>query len=283
MTATEKPPKSSVLADFRPTAGAARWGHAWAISGWALIALGGAGILGWVFNIRELLQPLATRAPLRPAAAIGLFLLGAAALGMDRGLRRVVLVLASTAGLIGLAALVELALGIPLGLESLELHPDLEVLIGAPGSVQVPFSTAWGLLLGGAGLVAAATSIRIPRGAFAVGILASILAALSLALLLAQTVGLSAGVQFGPVVGSGPLAALGLMALGLALGASAWTRDWTPATYPSWIPPAAGLASLTAVLFLWRAMIQGQQADQRALLAAAADRAEARIGRASDG
>lgn len=272
----EETPTTGDVADLRPRS-AARWRQLWAISGWSLILLGGAGILGWVLTIRVLVQPLESRAPLRPAAAVGLFALGIAALAFDRGLRRTVLGLATTAAAIGFLGLLELVTGVSLGLGALQLRPDLEALIGMPGSVQVPFSTAWGLLLGGAGLVVAVTSLKTPTGAFVVGVLASILAALSLALLLAQLLGLSAGVQFGPVVGSGPQTALGLLLLGLALGASAWTRDWTPATYPAWIPLAAGLASLTAVLFLWRAMIQGQQTDGHALLAAAADRAEARV------
>jgi PAS domain S-box-containing protein len=249
----------------------------WVLGGWSLILLGAAGILGWLFTIRVLIQPMESRAPLRPGAALGLLLLGLAARAYDRGFRRTVLVLAIAGAAIGLVGLLELVTGISLGLDALQLRPDVEALIGMAGSVPVPYSTAWGLMLGGAGLVTAVRSIKTPHGAFVVGVLGSILAALSLALLLAQTLGLSAGVQFGPVVGSGPQVAIGLLFLGLALGSSAWNRAWTPSTYPAWIPLAAGLASLTAVLFLWRAMIQGQQAEGRALLAAASDRAEARV------
>jgi len=273
---SETPPSNAEVADLR-SRGAARWQQLWVIAGWALILLGVAGILGWLLTIRPMVQPVESRAPLRPPAALGLLALGLAALAYDRGYRRSVLGLALVGGAIGFIALVELVTGLSVGLEALRLRPDLEALIGMPGSVPVPFSTAWGFLLGGAGLVTVATSLKTPAGAFVVGVLASILAALSLALLLAQTLGLAAGVQFGPVVGSGPQVALGLLLLGLALGASAWTRAWTPATYPAWIPLAAGLASLTAVLFLWRAMIQGQQAESRALLAAASDRVEARV------
>lgn len=273
---TNTPIPGAAVTDLRPGM-TARWRKLWMLGGWSLILLGGAGILGWLLTVRVLIQPLESRAPLRPAAAFGLLLLGLAARAFDRGFRRPVLVLAIAGAGIGLTGLIELVTGMSLGLDAFQLRPDLEALIGMAGSVQVPYSTAWGFLLGGAGLVTAVTSLKTPHGAFAVGVLASILAALSLALLLAQTLGLSAGVQFGPVVGSGPQVAIGLLLLGLALGASAWNRAWTPATYPAWIPLAAGLASLTAVLFLWRAMIQGQQVEGRALLAAASDRSEARV------
>jgi len=276
MTSGEIPIISGGVADLRSRS-SGPWRQLWRISGWSLILLGGAGIVGWLFTIRLLIQPVQSRGPLRPAAALGLLGLGLAALAYDRGFRRSVLALATVGAAIGFAGMLELVTGLSLGLEAMRLRPDLEALIGMPGSVPVPFSTAWGLLLGGAGLVTAVTSLKTPAGAFVVGVLASILAALSLALLLTQTLGLSPGVQFGPVIGSGPQVAFGLLLLGLALGASAWTRAWTPATYPAWIPLAAGLASLTAVLFLWRAMIQGQHAEGRALLAAASDRAEARV------
>jgi PAS domain S-box-containing protein len=276
MNTTELPAGSGDVAELRSRS-AARWRQLWIVGGWSLILLGLSGILGWLLTIRALVQPVESRAPLRPPAALGLLVLGLAALAYDRGYRRWVLGLATAGAALGFVGLLELVTGLNLGLQSLHLRPDLEALVGMPGSVQVPFSTAWGLVLGGASLVAAATSLKTPAGAFVVGVLASILAALSLALLLTQTLGLSPGVQFGPVVGSGPQVALGLLLLGLALGASAWTRAWTPATYPAWIPLAAGLASLTAVLFLWRAMIQGQHADGLALLAAASDRAEARV------
>jgi two-component system sporulation sensor kinase C len=265
------------VTETRPAAPTARWRRLWTASGWALIVMGGAAIIGWILTIRVLVQPIETRAPLRPAAALGLFALGVAALACDRGLRRTALVLGTTAAAIGLTGLLELVTGSSLGLDGLPLRPDLEALIGRPGSSQVPFSTAWGLILGGAGIVAVITGLKRPSGAFLVGVIASILGALGFALLLAQAIGFSPGVQFGPVVGSGPQAAIGLLLLGVAMGATAWTRDWTPATYPAWIPPAAGLASLTAVLFLWRAMIQGQDADARTLLAAAAERAETRV------
>lgn len=249
----------------------------WTITAWILLALGSIGVLGWVFSIPVLVQPLTSRPPLRPSAAVGLLALGIGALAMDRGYRRVAIAAASVAILIGFTALLDLATGLSLGTGSLPFGIGLASRLVLPASQALPLATAWGLLLGGVGLVAAAERLRTAAATFAVGVVGSTLVALSLALLLTQGIGFSPGVQFGPVVGSGPQVAIGLLALGVGLASSAWTRDWTPTSYPAWIPVAAGLASLTAVLFLWRAVIQGQRDDSAALLAAAAERTEAKV------
>ena len=155
--------------------------------------LGGGGDHRVDSHLRVLVQPIESRAPLRPAAALGLFALGVAALAFDRGLRRTALVLATTGAAIGLTGLLELITGTSLGLDGLPLRPDLEALIGVPGSAQVPVSTAWGLIMGGAGIVAVVTGLKRPSGAFVIGVIASILGALGFALLLAQAIGFSPG------------------------------------------------------------------------------------------
>ena len=261
MDDAERPSLQSAVAKLRSP---------WTITAWVLLALGGIGILGWVFSIPALVQPVTSRPPIRPAAAIGLLALGVGALALDRGRRRLAFGGATVAILIGFAALLDLATGLSLGPGSLPFGPSLASRLTLPASQGLPLSTAWGLLLGGVGLAAAAERLRTAAATFAVGVFGSTLVALSIALLLTQSFGFSPGVQFGPVVGSGPQVAIGLLALGVGLASSAWTRDWTPTSYPAWIPLAAGLASLTAVLFLWRAVIQGQRDDNSALLAAAA-------------
>src|SRR5262249_45132376 len=101
--------------------------------------------------------------------------------------------------------------------------------------------------------------------------------ALNLSLLVGMLLGLSHLVRLGQVAGNSPQAVLGLLALGISLSSWAWRRDWTPVTYPAWIPVAVGLGSLTVVLFVWRALVQGQRDDQTALLGAVARGTEGRI------
>ena len=81
----------------------------------------------------------------------------------------------------------------------------------------------------------------------------------------------------GTATGNVAWAALALLTVGIALASWAWHRDWTPASYPAWIPVAVGVASLATVLLLWRALIQGQRDDQQALLGAVAGGTVTRI------
>ncbi|HEV8358581.1 MAG TPA: ATP-binding protein [Gemmatimonadales bacterium] len=249
-----------------------RWRGPWAVTGWLLILLAVAGVVGWVLGIRVLVQPFLSRPPLRPAAAVGLFALGIASLAMDGGRRRVALIGAAVAIGLGAFELIQLATGLDTGLDRAVLlfQPRPNFGLPVPGTQPLSVAAALGLVLAGAALATVVSGLRAPGAAFVVGVVGSTLVALNLALLAGQLLGLSPSVQFGPVVGSSPQDTVGLLSIGLCLASSAWSRDWTPETYPGWIPVAAGLASLTAVLFLWRALIQGERDDEQALLDATA-------------
>jgi hypothetical protein len=190
MDDAERPSLQSAVAKLRSP---------WTITAWVLLALGGIGILGWVFSIPVLVQPVTSRPPIRPSAAIGLLALGIGALALDRGRRRLAFGGATVAILIGFAALLDLATGLNLG--SFRFGPSLASRLTLPASQGLPLSSAWGLLLGGVGLAAAAERLRTAAATFAVGVFGSTLVALSLALLLTQSFGFSPGVQFGPVLG----------------------------------------------------------------------------------
>ena len=249
-----------------------RWRGPWAVTGWALIILGVAGIAGWVLEVHLLVQPFLARPPIRPTAAVGLLALGVGSLGMDGGRRRLALIGAAVAIGLGGLELVQLATGIDTGLERLLslVQPHPEPGFAFSDSHPLSVAAALGLLLAGAALATVVSGLRAAGGAFVVGVVGSTLVALNLAMIAGQVLGLSPSVQFGPVVGSSPQEAVGLLGIGFCLASSAWSRDWTPETYPGWIPVAAGLASLTAVLFLWRALVQGARDDQVALLDATA-------------
>lgn len=254
------------------------WRGPWAPTGWLLFVVGGLGVTGWLLSIPTLIQPFVTRAPIQPLAAIGMVALGMGALAIDRGRPRVALIAAVIGMVIGYAALLQLVTGHDLGLAGLVLRRsvDLQTLPTAPKIL--PVASAFGFLLGGGALALIAARLRAPTaGAFAVGLAGATLVALNLTLLVGQVLGLSQGLQFGRLAGSSPQVALGLFALGLCLASWAWSRDWSPATYPAWIPVAVGLASLASVLLIWRALVQGQRDDQRALLSAVARGTEDRI------
>jgi hypothetical protein len=254
-----------------------RWRRSWAPTGWLLLGLGALGLIGWTFAIRELVQPLATRAPIRPPAALGLLILGIGILALDRKQRRITMVCAVIVMLLGYLALLQLTTGMDLGFDRLIPGPSGGLPVLPPAPETLPVATAIGFLLGGGSLAIVASRWRARASAFAVGLGGATLAALNLAMLAGMLLGLSQVVQFGRVAGISPQAAIGLFALGVSLSSWAWRRDWSPVTYPAWIPVAVGLASLAAVLLIWRALAQGQRDDHAALLSAVAHGTEGRI------
>ena len=110
----------TVMRPLEPTrlqAALLRWRGPWAVTGWLLIVLATAGVVGWLLGIRVLVQPFLSRPPLRPAAAVGLLALGIASLGMDGGRRRVALIGAAVAIGLGAFELIHLATGLDTGLD----------------------------------------------------------------------------------------------------------------------------------------------------------------------
>ncbi|HEV8598335.1 MAG TPA: ATP-binding protein [Gemmatimonadales bacterium] len=255
-----------------------RWRGSWAPTGWLLVILGGAGLLGRILALPVLVQPFTTRAPLRPLAALGLLAFGIGALALDRRRRHVALIAATIGIVIGYLALLSLAIGKDLGIDRFLLRPDLNLRVPPSSPKVLPLAATIGFLLGGGALAVIAARFReATAGAFAVGLAGATLVALNLTVLLGQVVGLSQELQFGRLAGASPQVALGLFVLGVALASWAWTRDWTPASYPAWVPVAVGVASLVAVLLIWRALVQGQRDDYTALLSAEARGTENRI------
>ena len=101
-----------------------RWRGSWAPTGWLLILLGGTSLLGRLLLIPALVQPFATRAPVRPLASLGLLAFGIGVLALDRR-RRVTLIAAVIGIAIGCIALLSLVTGTDLGLDNF-LFPRLD-------------------------------------------------------------------------------------------------------------------------------------------------------------
>jgi PAS domain S-box-containing protein len=246
-----------------------RW--RWAPAGWILLLLGATGVLGWTLALPALIQPWPGRAPIRPLGAAALLVLGVGVLALERGRRRGAMVAAVLTLAIGYFAVLQLATGLELGLGAISERSRL--FFDTPVAVldAMPVAAAIGMLLAGGGLALVAASYRsATTGAFLVGLSGATLVALNLALLVGQALGLSQGVQMGQLAGASPQVTVGLLVLGVSLAAWAWDRDWTPASFPAWLPVAVGLATLAAVLLIWRALAQGQRDDHAALLAAVA-------------
>lgn len=254
------------------------WPGPWPTTGWLLLVLGVGGLLGWLLAIRVLVQPFADRAPIRPLAAFGLVALGLGALAVDRGRRRLAIGCGVVVLALGYASLLSLTTGLSLGIDRIPFRRGLALHLNSATPDGLAVSTAIGLLLAGAALALIAARFRSGRiGAFLVGVLGATLVALNLAVILSHLLGYAPGIQFARLTGSAVQVSLGLLAFGLVSASWAWSRDWSPAVWPAWVPVAAGLASLVAVLFIWRALVQGQRDEQTALLSAMARGTQDRV------
>lgn len=251
------------------------WDRAWVIEGWILGLIGLAGVLGWVFGIRELVQPFVGRAPITPHTAVALLALGVGAVALGRCHDRTALVATIVMGLIVLAGVFQLATG--LGLDQLLRKPGLAELPAGMTPNPIALATAVSLLLGGAAIAFLAVRPNSAALSFVIGIIGVTMVAINLALLLGQLVGLAPTVHFGPVVGCSPQVAVALLGLGLSLTMMAWSHDWGPATIPEWAPTAAGLAAFTTVMLLWWAFILSERNQSQGLLADASRRFASRV------
>ena len=254
----------------------------WLYPGWILAGLGASGLLGWIGGIDFLVQPFAARPPVRFAAAANLLGLGLSMVALHYERRRLGLLAIAPSIALSYVALLQLA-GIDLGILNPELPGGSADLSAVLNREILPIASAVGFLLAGTAMVLCITRFRPETsGAFGVGLAGSILVALNLAILLGQVFGLSPEVQFGRLAGASPQSAIGLLTAGLALASLAWNQVWAPRTYPAWIPPGVGLASLVAVLFVWRALVETQRDDHAALLRsvarASADRLQESVG-----
>jgi len=254
----------------------------WTYPGWILLLLGASGLIGQLLGIWVLVQPFLSRPPMRLAGAFSLLGLGVAALALQHDRRKLAVAGAIPSILLGYFALLQLA-GLDIGLLPVE---SLDAPFNHSGLLTreiLPLASGVGFLLAGTAFLVCVSRLRHERsGAFAVGLAGSVLVALNLAILLGQIFGLSPEVQFGRLAGASPQASLGLFIMGLSLSSLAWNEVWAPRTYPAWVPPGVGLASLVAVLFVWRTLVQTQRADHAALLRsvarAAGDRLQESVG-----
>jgi PAS domain S-box-containing protein len=253
------------------------WERAWVIEGWIISLIGLAGVTGWVFGVRELIQPFTARAPIPLYTALAVLALGVAANALGRGLERVALVAVGAVTLIVAAGLVRMGFGI---------GPDLDALAGSPGLIVMPagvqpiafsLSSAFSLLLGSSAIAFLAARPNSAVLSFVIGIIGVTVVAINLALLLGQLVGLAPAVHFGPVVGSAPQVAVAMLGLGLSLTLMAWSHDWGPATIPEWAATAAGLAAFVTVMLLWWAFILSGRNQNQSMVADAGHRLGNRV------
>ena len=217
-----------------------------------------AVVIGWAIRSPTLVQLLPSYPPLYPASALALIGAAAGVWGLAHGSPRWVLAGAGLAFLLGGLALVEYAAGVDLGIDRLlfvsgvvsEVVPER-----LPGRMAV--STAVCFVLTAVSLILGLShSPRFRRAGSA--LTATVVGAFALVTFVCYAGGVLDEFRFDVLAGMPIHASVDFGLIAGALVAIAW-EDGASArvgeALPHWAPWAAGLASLTITLFVWRALV----------------------------
>ncbi|MBP9914479.1 MAG: hypothetical protein KBF26_13850, partial [Opitutaceae bacterium] len=214
-----------------------------------LIAIGGAGLAGWLLDVTPLVQPLANFAPIKFNGAFSLFALGWILLGLDLGWKRFVW-LALLPGTLTLLSLLQDVLHTNFRIDELFIKDHLLIDTASPGRLSA--MAACCIVL--ASLAVLMRGINAPARArlFAEAVMGSIIASAGFSTLLGYGVGLEAVYKWGSYTATAPLMAAGLLLLGLALLTLAWRGTLRiEGGPPAWSPMPVVIACLTLTLILW--------------------------------
>ena len=219
------------------------------------------GVLGWMFGVAWLVQPLATFAPARPGGVILITLAACALLAKLSGRQPLSRALALACGVVALIGIVLAARGIV---------PPLDVLarqrLGVDAAAvrdTFPISVGLLFLMWAAALSLLLQTKQSEHTLMIVGGLASSQVALAGVLFLAQLSGLLEGTSVQAL--RAPFhSLLAALALGVALLERLSRREEHDAAPPRWVPILAGVSTALVVLVLWQALGARETAQLRA-------------------
>jgi hypothetical protein len=219
------------------------------VTGWALVALGAAGLIGWVLVVPSLLMPAAAFPALSFTEALGVFALGTGlvGLGSGRGHRGAIVVGGAAALFLGGVTLAGLA-GPLLG--ALDREATL-FGVGGYAPVRLPVSSAILLLFAGAALASFALRVRRDFGRLTAGLFGAVAVVFSIGVMVMRAVWLTE-LEGMLLVGSSIQMLASALPAGVCLVFAAWSAD-PPATLSTLrVPLSVGVACLVTALFLWR-------------------------------
>ncbi|MEO6446815.1 MAG: ATP-binding protein [Gemmatimonadaceae bacterium] len=186
-------------------------------------------------------------------AGAGVLLVGVALLARALGRRRLLLLAAGLAALLGLVSLVRVSwFPAPAGTQA---------ATSAAALLQLPTVAAIGVLLAGLGLLAPALMPRHRLAAVVTGSTGSTVALLATALLVGRLSGFlgTTATSAYTNVGASLYVLLALIVMGASLIRMAAGLDQPPApSGSSWFPVATGIATAVTVVFIWRALVDNE-------------------------
>ena len=277
---------TSLLQSLRPSRGERPRLAAWLralvtadasrLVGQLLILCGVLALLGWMADLRLLVQPVRAFPALRLGTALGLTTLGVGILTSQAERWRRVAVASAWASILLGTLPFQHAEGVNAfwgTLAQVRSPRGVEWHGAAPG--EIALSSALFLVLGGAGLLAILSRRRGVWSSIILAASGGTVMVLASTVVLGQMLGFLEGVKYGPLLGSSLQSTICAIVFSTHFNALAWTKTAGFAPPPAWLPLSAGAGSLVTVLFVWRALLTSEEAQllDRSRVAARANRA----------
>lgn len=231
--------------------------------------------LGWLFGLVELVSIVQGYPPTHMNAALAMLAAGAGLYGIAEGRRSWLLTGALVTLVIGGLTLLEYVATVDLGIDRLLVADPSVFELHAQYSGRMAASSALAFMLVGAAFLTVLYA-RAEEGRGIVGTVGLTLLALSVVTLLSYTTGVLSDLRFGAITGVAIPSTVGFLGVGASLVALAWAQ--TRATLvPSWVPLAAGVATLCTTLVLTRAVTSQEEMRGRRQVQGIVNTARAQI------
>lgn len=209
------------------------------------------GVIGWIFGVPRLIQPLATFAPARIGGAVLIPLAAGSLLAKIAGRRPFARALAFGSTAVATVGIVWALRGGTNALDNWALRRLSEGSVPAPGAM--PLSVGLLFLMFSVSVLMLTSRRQTEHTLLIVGGLAASQVALAGVLFMAQLAGLLEGT--GVQALRAPLhALLAALALGIGLLDRLSRRETSTQVLPRWVPILAGVSAALVVLVLWQAI-----------------------------
>jgi PAS domain S-box-containing protein len=214
-----------------------------------LVAVGLWAVVGWLFHVNVLLQPVEHQAPIKMNEGLCFLAIGIALVCREFGIK----LGAWAAGvpvLFGTLTALEGLIGFDLKIDELFAHDSLLVDTAQPGRGSVMASCC--IALAGVTLLLRLSDRQARERLIAEAVSGSVLASVGFSALLGYAFRIPAVYDWGTNTAMAALTAAALLATGSSFLVLAWRESLkTDGGPPSWLPMPAVIASLTLTLIFW--------------------------------
>jgi PAS domain S-box-containing protein len=223
--------------------------------------LGSIVLFGWYTHNITLIQVSTTFVPMQYNTAIGFLFCGLGILSLSFGFKRVAMIFASIAGLIGFLTLLQYIFGVDFGIDQLLMKHYITVQTSHPGRMAPNTAICFGL--SGLALLIKTNFKRLKYCSHTVGILGSIVIALGIVAFSGYLSGINTAYGWGNLTRMAIHTSSGFIIVGIAIFVFVWNEDMINKSViiPRWLAFPVGIGAVTASTAMWQALRSSYAAD----------------------